>query len=64
MPAQGQLTPREAEVAVLVRANMSNREISDTLGITQHTVESHLKSIFNRLGIRSRWQIDRVLSRD
>jgi ATP/maltotriose-dependent transcriptional regulator MalT len=64
MPAQGQLTPREAEVAVLVRENMSNREISDTLGITQHTVESHLKSIFNRLGIRSRWQIDRVLSGD
>jgi DNA-binding CsgD family transcriptional regulator/tetratricopeptide (TPR) repeat protein len=52
-----QMTPRENEVAELVRAGMTNRQISDRLRISEHTVESHLKSIFNRLGIRSRWQI-------
>ena len=51
------LTPREEQIAVLVREGMTNRQISTAFGISQHTVESHLKSIFNRLGIRSRWQI-------
>jgi len=58
---QPSLTPRERQVAELVLRGYTNRAIATVLTITEHTVESHLSSIFNRLGLRSRWQLmDRV----
>ncbi|HEY1728321.1 MAG TPA: LuxR C-terminal-related transcriptional regulator [Candidatus Baltobacteraceae bacterium] len=58
---QPSLTPRERQVAELVLRGYTNRAIATVLSITEHTVESHLSSIFNRLGLRSRWQLmDRV----
>jgi DNA-binding CsgD family transcriptional regulator len=55
--AQTELTPRERDVAELVLRGLSNRAIAETLAISVHTVESHVTSILNRLGVRSRWQI-------
>ncbi len=54
---QPSLTPRERQVAELVLRGYTNRAIATVLSITEHTVESHLSSIFNRLGLRSRWQL-------
>jgi len=51
------LTPRESEVVAQVTAGKSNREIAAALSISERTVEHHLESIFNRLGIRSRAQL-------
>jgi DNA-binding CsgD family transcriptional regulator/tetratricopeptide (TPR) repeat protein len=51
------LTPRELEVVAQVTAGKSNREIASALVISERTVEHHLESIFNRLGIRSRTQL-------
>jgi DNA-binding CsgD family transcriptional regulator len=51
------LTGREREVARLVAAGRSNREIADTLVITEGTVEVHLKHILSKLGFRSRTQV-------
>ncbi|MGH7736382.1 MAG: helix-turn-helix transcriptional regulator [Candidatus Tyrphobacter sp.] len=51
------LTRREAEVAELVLKGCTNREIARDLSISEHTVESHMTSIMNRLGIRSRHQL-------
>jgi DNA-binding CsgD family transcriptional regulator/tetratricopeptide (TPR) repeat protein len=51
------LTPREREVVAQVTAGKSNREIASALVISERTVEHHLESIFNRLGIRSRAQL-------
>jgi DNA-binding NarL/FixJ family response regulator len=51
------LTNREREVARLVAAGRSNREIADTLIITEGTVEVHVKHILSKLGLRSRSQV-------
>ncbi len=51
------LTRREAEVADLALKGYTNREIARELSISEHTVESHMTSIMNRLGIRSRHQL-------
>src|SRR5581483_1452121 len=51
------LTKREQQVAELVLRGLTNRVISQMLSISEHTVESHMTSILNRLGLRSRWQL-------
>jgi DNA-binding CsgD family transcriptional regulator len=51
------LTDREQQVAELVLRGLTNRTIAEMLSISEHTVESHMTSIFNRLGLRSRWQL-------
>lgn len=51
------LTRREEEVAHLVLKGLTNRAIARELAISEHTVESHMTSIMNRLGIRSRHQL-------
>jgi DNA-binding NarL/FixJ family response regulator len=50
------LTVRESEVASLLLQGLSNREIADAMHISQHTVKTHLKGIFNKTGTRSRGQ--------
>jgi DNA-binding NarL/FixJ family response regulator len=51
------LTRREEEVAHLVLKGLTNRAIARELAISESTVESHMTSIMNRLGIRSRHQL-------
>jgi DNA-binding CsgD family transcriptional regulator len=51
------LTGREREVARLLAAGQSNREIADALVITEGTVEVHVKHILSKLGLRSRAQV-------
>ena len=48
--------PRESEVAVFLVQGFSNHEIADALWISEHTVKSHLKSIFQKIGVTSRAQ--------
>jgi DNA-binding NarL/FixJ family response regulator len=48
-------------VALLVAEGLSNKQIADQLFISRHTVESHLKQTFVKLGVRSRVDLTRVI---
>ncbi|MBE9014086.1 response regulator transcription factor [Pseudanabaenaceae cyanobacterium LEGE 13415] len=51
------LTPREQEVLQLIGQGATNREIAQSLFITEGTVKTHVTSILNRLNLRNRSQI-------
>jgi predicted ATPase/DNA-binding CsgD family transcriptional regulator len=51
------LTPRELQVARLVRSGLTDREIAGRLFITRRTAEWHVKQILNKLGFNSRSQV-------
>ena len=55
------LTQREATVFSLVAAGKSNKEIAQELGISPHTIRTHVCSIIRRLGVSGRIEaINRV----
>jgi len=56
-PAPELLGKREAEVARLVADGMSNKQIGARMFISVRTVDSHVRSILNKLGFNSRAQI-------
>lgn len=57
------LAESERRFADLAVQGMTNREIAATLFVSEKTVEANLSRIYRRLGIRSRSELARVLSR-
>lgn len=53
-PVTGLLTGRELEVLRLVAKGSRTKEIAADLSVSTRTVEAHLTSIFNKLGVSSR----------
>lgn len=51
------LTAREAQIAKLVLRGASTRTITDALHISQHTVQDHLKAVFDKTGVHSRREL-------
>jgi len=54
------LTKREAEILKLVKNGLSNKKIADNLGINFRTVQNILSCIYDKTGIRSRQQLERL----
>jgi DNA-binding CsgD family transcriptional regulator len=59
----GGLTPTERSVADLAAEGLANKEIAQALHVTVHTVETHLSSVYAKLGVRSRSQLASRLAR-
>lgn len=53
----GVLSQRERDVVVLVARGLSNREIADTLVVSERTAATHVSNILAKLGFGSRAQI-------
>jgi two-component system NarL family response regulator len=50
------LSARELEVLALIVKGQGNKQIAYALGIAEHTVKNHVKSILSKLGVEDRTQ--------
>lgn len=57
------LTARENDVATLAAAGLSNRQIAETLMISENTVKARLKTTFDKLAVKSRTQLPERLKK-
>ncbi len=48
------LTPRELEVLQRLTQGLSNKQIAQRLGVSEHTVKFHVNAILGKLGVQSR----------
>jgi DNA-binding CsgD family transcriptional regulator len=59
--AAATLTPQQLKIARLAAAGATNREVAAQLFLSPRTVDHHMRNIFLRLGIRSRFDLARLL---
>ncbi len=55
-PANTELSARELDILHLIVKGLTNRQIGDTLGITEGTVKWHVNLLLSRLNVRDRTQ--------
>src|SRR5207249_346058 len=58
------LTLREGEVALFLAQGLRNRDIASALWVSENTVKTHLKSIFQKTAVKSRAEAIIRISRD
>ncbi|OLZ55341.1 hypothetical protein BS329_04895 [Amycolatopsis coloradensis] len=61
MPGWADLTDTERQVARLVGAGMTNRQVARDARMSSHTVNYHLRGIYRKLQIRSRVDLARLI---
>ncbi len=57
------MTPPELSALRLMADGKSNKEIANTLGISERTVKTHLGHLFEKLGVTSRTEALKVATR-
>jgi DNA-binding NarL/FixJ family response regulator len=60
-PIHVRLTPQELRVALQVADGLSNQEVAARLFLSHKTVEVHLGHIYDKLGVRSRTSLARLV---
>jgi len=55
------LSPREAQVALLLAERRSNTEIASALGISPHTAKRHTERVLGKLGVSTRRAVGTVV---
>ncbi|MGW4531825.1 AAA family ATPase [Nocardia sp. NPDC004340] len=58
------LTPAERRVAALIAAGHTNKSAAIDLGVSVNTVGTHMRSVFTKLGVRSRVQLANVVNKE
>jgi two-component system NarL family response regulator len=62
-PGTARLTPRELNIADLVARGCNNKEIAETLQLSEKTVKNHLTNIFLKVGCRNRAHLTAMVLR-
>jgi DNA-binding NarL/FixJ family response regulator len=57
MTPRERLTAKEIQIATLVWAGLTNREIGRIVGTSEQVIKNHLRSIFDKLGVWSRLEL-------
>lgn len=58
------LTEREEQVLTLIGQGFANQRIAERLGLSIHTVDSHLRSISAKLGVKGRQLVQKATLRN
>lgn len=56
-PTSASLTAREREVLALLAQGFANKVIASRLGITEHTVKTHIAAVYEKLNARNRAEV-------
>ena len=64
LDAPEELTTQEREIADLVAAGASNKDVAAELYLSPKTVEAHLTRVYRKLGVNSRTQLARRLEEE
>lgn len=59
-PELESLTPKEREVMTLIARGFKYRETAEELDMSVKTLETHMKHIFDKLGVASRYELTRL----
>jgi len=57
LPTARELSPREEEIARLAAHGLSNRQISERLDLSEHTVKNYMFRVFEKLGVSTRVEL-------
>jgi DNA-binding CsgD family transcriptional regulator len=55
------LTAQEQRISRLIATGLTNRQIGEQLGVSGHTVDSHVKHVFAKLDVTSRVRLTRIV---
>lgn len=58
--SETQLSGREKQVIKLVTVGLANKEIACKLDISKHTVDTHCKNIYRKLGVKNRYDASEI----
>jgi len=63
MTSWKRLTPGEAQIAMLVWQDLTNRGIGKIIGTAEQVIKNHLPSTFDKLGVWSRLELAMYVAR-
>jgi DNA-binding CsgD family transcriptional regulator len=58
------LTPTETQVAQLIGEGLTNKAVAERLFVSPNTVGTHVRHVFEKLGVRSRMELAGRIARD